>query len=213
MIQSFTFSPFQENTYVIVDEATNEAVVIDPGMYEQSEKEALSQFIDNKKLILKAILLTHAHLDHVFGVAYLKRKYAVNVFLHPKDEVIFTDVPLRATTYGLRGYEHGKIDEWLTEGDRIRFGNTALDVVFTPGHAPGHVAFVNHVDRYIVGGDVLFRGSVGRTDFPYCNHADLLHSIRTQFMTLPDDYTVYPGHNEPTTIGQERLTNPYLNKL
>lgn len=213
MIQSFTFSPFQENTYVITDEATNEAVVVDPGMYEQSEKEALSRFIDDKKLNLKAILLTHAHLDHVFGVAYLKRKYGVNVFLHPKDEVIFNDVPIRTTTYGLRGYEHGQIDEWLTEGDRIRFGNTALDVVFTPGHAPGHVAFVNHVDRYIVGGDVLFRGSVGRTDFPYCNHADLLHSIETQFMTLPDDYVVYPGHNEPTTIGQERKTNPYLNEL
>ena len=213
MIQSFTFSPFQENTYVIIDEATNEAVVIDPGMYEQAEKETLSHYIDERKLNLKAILLTHAHLDHVFGVAYLKRKYGVNVFLHPKDEVIFTDVPTRATTYGLRGYEHGEIDEWLTEGDRIRFGNTALDVIFTPGHAPGHVAFVNHVDRYIVGGDVLFRGSVGRTDFPYCNHADLLHSIETQFMTLPDDYTVYPGHNEPTTIGQERRTNPFLNEF
>jgi len=211
MIQSFTFSPFQENTYVVIDEATNEAVVIDPGMYDQAEKETLSRFIDEHKLKLKVILLTHAHLDHVFGVAYLKRKYGVNVFLHPKDEVIFNDVPTRATTYGLRGYEHSEVDEWLTEGDRIRFGNTALDVIFTPGHAPGHVAFVNHVDRYIVGGDVLFRGSVGRTDFPYCNHADLLNSIETQFMTLPNDYVVYPGHNEPTTIGQERKSNPFLN--
>jgi len=210
MIQSFTFSPFQENTYVVIDEATNEAVIIDPGMYEQAEKEELSRFIDERRLKLKAILLTHAHLDHVFGVAYLKRKYGVNIFLHPKDEVIFNDVPTRTTLYGLRGYEHGQIDEWLTEGDRIRFGNTALDVVFTPGHAPGHVAFVNHVDRYIVGGDVLFRGSVGRTDFPYCNHDDLLNSIQTQFMTLPDDYVVYPGHNEPTTIGQERKTNPFI---
>lgn len=210
MIQSFTFSPFQEKTYVIVDDATNEAVIIDPGMYDQVEKETLSRFIDERKLNLKAILLTHAHLDHVFGVAYLKRKYGVNVFLHPKDEVIFDDAPSRTAVYGLRGYEHGAIDEWLTEGDRIRFGNTALDVLFTPGHAPGHVAFVNHVERYIVGGDVLFRGSVGRTDFPYCNHADLLNSIQTQFLTLPDDYTVYPGHNEPTTIGQERQTNPYL---
>lgn len=210
MIQSFTFSPFQENTYVVIDEATNEAVIIDPGMYEQAEKEELSRFIDERRLKLKAILLTHAHLDHVFGMAYLKRKYGVNIFLHPKDEVIFNDVPTRATLYGLRGYEHSQIDEWLTEGDRIRFGNTALDVVFTPGHAPGHVAFVNHVDRYIVGGDVLFRGSVGRTDFPYCNHDDLLNSIQTQFMTLPDDYVVYPGHNEPTTIGQERKTNPFI---
>lgn len=210
MIHSFTFSPFQENTYVIVDEATHEAVVIDPGCYDQAEKEELSRFIDDRKLTLNYLLLTHAHLDHVFGVAYLKRKYGVKAYLHKLDEVVYNDVPTRSTLYGLRGYEHSMINEWLTEGDRFRFGNTTLDVIFTPGHAPGHVAFVNHAERYVVGGDVLFRSSIGRTDFPYCNHADLLNSIRTQFFTLPDDYVVYPGHMEPTTIGQEKRTNPFL---
>ena len=210
MIQAFEFSPFQENTYVIADDATNEAVIIDPGCYEQAEKETLSEFIRQKKLTIKYLLLTHAHLDHVFGCAYVKRKYGVDAYLHERDMVIYNDVPTRCVLYGLRGYEPTEIDKFLKEGDQFRFGSTVLDVIFVPGHAPGHVAFVNHADRYVVGGDVLFRGSVGRTDFPFCNHADLINSIRTQFFTLPDDYTVYPGHMEPTTMGQEKKTNPFV---
>lgn len=210
MIQAFEFSPFQENTYVIADEATREAVIIDPGCYEQAEKEALSQFITDHNLTVNYLLLTHAHLDHVFGVAYVKRKFGVKAYLHERDMVIYDDVPARCELYGLRGYEHSEIDAFLKEGERFRFGNTALDVIFVPGHAPGHVAFVNHADHYVIGGDVLFRGSVGRTDFPYCNHADLINNIQTQFFTLPDDYVVYPGHMEPTTIGQEKRTNPHV---
>ena len=101
-------------------------------------------------------------------------------------------------------------DEFIDESSVIRFGNSELNVLFVPGHAPGHMAFVNHAQQFIIGGDVLFRGSIGRTDFPMCNHADLLNSIRTKFFTLPDDYTVYPGHNEPTTIGYEKKNNPFL---
>jgi hydroxyacylglutathione hydrolase len=210
MIQAFEFSPFQENTYVIADEATSEAVIIDPGCYEQAEKEALSTFITDHKLTVKYLLLTHAHLDHVFGVAYVKRKFGIKAYLHERDMVVYNDVPVRCALYGLRGYEHSEIDAFLTEGERIRFGNTALDVIFVPGHAPGHVAFVNHAEHYVVGGDVLFRGSVGRTDFPLSNHADLIDSIRTKFFTLPNDYVVYPGHMEPTTIGEEKKSNPFV---
>ncbi len=210
MVQSFEFSPFHENTYVVSDDTTGEAVIIDPGCYEQAEKEALRQYIESNKLKVKYLLLTHSHLDHVFGVAYVKRTFGVKAYLHAFDKVIYNDVPTRCALYGLRGYEPSDIDEFLTEGDQFRFGNTALDVIFVPGHAPGHVAFVNHADRYVIGGDVLFAGSVGRTDFPYCNHADLINSIRTQFFTLPDDYTVYPGHMESTTIGQEKRTNPFV---
>ncbi|WP_420148179.1 MBL fold metallo-hydrolase [Spirosoma sp.] len=210
MIQAFTFSPFQENTYIIADDKTGEAVIIDPGCYEQAEKEALSQFITSNKLNVKYLLLTHSHLDHVFGVAYVKRKFGVSAYLHEQDMVIYNDVPTRCALYGLRGYEPAEIDAFLKEGDQFKFGDTVLDVVFVPGHAPGHVAFINHAERYVIGGDVLFRGSVGRTDFPYCNHADLMTSIQTKFYTLPDDYVVYPGHMESTTIGQEKRTNPFV---
>lgn len=212
VIETFEFSPFNENTYVIAD-ASGEAVIIDPGCYEQVEKAALSRYVTDKKLRIKYLLLTHAHLDHVFGCAYVKRTYDVKLHLHELDRIVFNDVPSRCQLFGLRGFEETTVDAYLNESDKIEFGSTTLDVVFVPGHAPGHVAFVNHAERYIVGGDVLFRGSVGRTDFPYCNHADLVDSIRTQFYTLPDDYTVYPGHGEPTTIGDEKRTNPFVKPL
>jgi len=210
MIQTFEFSPFHENTYVIADDTTGEAVIIDPGCYEQPEKEALGQFIDTNKLTVKHVLLTHSHLDHVFGVAYIKRRFDVKAYLHELDMVIFNDVPTRCALYGLRGFEPSTVDAFLKEGDQFRFGNTVLDTIFVPGHAPGHVAFINHAERYIIGGDVLFKGSVGRTDFPHSNHADLINSIQTELFTLPDDYIVYPGHMEPTTIGVEKRTNPYV---
>ncbi len=210
MIHSFTFSPFQENTYVIADDTTHEAVIIDPGCYEQVEKETLWRFIESHKLTVKYLLLTHAHLDHVFGVAYVKRKFGVKAYLNQLDMVIYNDVASRCALFGLRGYEPSEIDEFIQEGDQFTFGSIVLDTLFVPGHAPGHVAFVNHAERYVIGGDVLFKGSVGRTDLPYCSYTDLMTSIRTKLYTLPDDYTVYPGHMEPTTIGREKRTNPYV---
>jgi hydroxyacylglutathione hydrolase len=212
MVHSFVFSPFQENTYVVADDATGEAVVIDPGCYEQHEKEELARFIEEKKLKIKYLLLTHAHLDHVFGCAFVKRKYSVKLYLHEKDLPIFNDVPNRMAMFGLRGYDPTEVDEYLHEGEQINFGNTTFDIVFVPGHAPGHVAFINHAERYVIGGDVLFRRSVGRTDLPYGDFETLENSIRTQFYTLPDDYKVYAGHMEPTTIGQEKRSNPFVNE-
>lgn len=209
MVHSFEFSPFQENTYVIADETTREAVIIDPGCYEQAEKEELARFIASQNLTVRYLLLTHAHLDHVFGAAFVKRKYGVELYLNEKDVPILTDVPNRCLMFGLRGYELVERDQNLAEGDVIRFGNIELAVVETPGHAAGHVAFINHAERYVIGGDVLFRGSVGRTDLPYGDFDTLLTSIQTKFYTLPDDYVVYAGHMQPTTIGQEKRSNPF----
>ncbi len=209
-IHSFVFSPFSENTYVLWDE-TNEAVVIDPGCLDQREKEALANFIAAKTLTVKLLLQTHAHLDHVFGSAFVKRKYGVKMLMHQSEVPILANVESRAALWGMRGYEPVEADEFIDESSIIKFGNATLNVLFVPGHAPGHVAFVNHDQKFVIGGDVLFRGSIGRTDFPLCNHADLMNSIKTKFLMLPDDYTVYPGHNEPTTIGYERKNNPFLN--
>lgn len=210
MLKSFVFSPFQENTYIVADDVTGEAVIIDPGCYDQREKEELARFIEANNLTVKKLLLTHAHLDHVFGCAFVKRKYGVKLYLHELDLVIFNDVPNRMAMYGLRGYDPTDVDEYLHEGDQISVGSIKFDVVHVPGHAPGHVAFINHAEHYIIGGDVLFKGSVGRTDFPFCDHDALLNSIRTKFYTLPDDYTVYAGHMEPTTIGREKKSNPFV---
>ncbi len=210
MLNVLTFNAFQENTYLVADNATNDAVVIDPGCYTQAEKEALAAEIDNRGLNLRHILLTHAHLDHVFGCAFLKRNYGVDVWMHPLEQVILDNVANRAEVYGFGGYEPFEVTNELMEGQLFTLGNTMFEVRFVPGHAPGHVAFVNHAERYVVGGDVLFRGGVGRTDFPYCDHNTLINSIETQFFTLPDDYIVWPGHGPKTTIGAEKTTNPYL---
>ncbi|MBO0938396.1 MBL fold metallo-hydrolase [Fibrella sp. HMF5335] len=210
MVQSFVFSPLQENTYIIADEATREAVVIDPGCYTQAEKEQLAAYIASQNLTIRYLLLTHAHLDHVFGGAFVKRKYGVAAYLNEKDQPILDDVPTRCRLFGLPGYELFERDHNLAEGDVIRFGKTELAVVETPGHAPGHVAFINHADRYVIGGDVLFNNSIGRTDLPFGDFDTLLQSIQTKFYTLPDDYIVYAGHMEPTTIGKEKRTNPFV---
>jgi hydroxyacylglutathione hydrolase len=208
-IKSFVFSPLYENTYVLYDE-TKEAVVIDPGCLNQSEKEELRTFIDDAQLKVKAVLLTHAHLDHVFGVAYVKRIYSVPVYMHKLEIPILADVENRCKQWGIPGYEPVEADNFLEEGDTFSFGNNTLDIIHVPGHAPGHVAFIAKSNNLIMGGDCLFHHSIGRTDFPGCSHADLINSIKTKFFTLPDNYVVYAGHMQPTTIGEEKLNNPFL---
>jgi hydroxyacylglutathione hydrolase len=207
MITSFVFSPFQENTYVLTD-PSGETIVVDPGCYTQAEKEQLKEFL--KPLNVKAILLTHAHLDHIFGVAYLKRHYDVPVYMHELDLPILADFEMRCKMWGIPGAESFEAEKFLEEGDVITFGQTQLEVLHVPGHAPGHIVFVSHENEMIIGGDCLFRRSIGRTDLPMGDHDTLINSIKTKLFTLPDHYTVYPGHMEPTTIGEEKQFNPFL---
>ncbi len=208
-IKSFDFSPFSENTYVVFDE-TKEGVIIDPGCLAQSEKNELKAFVEENKIHIKALLQTHTHLDHVFGSAFVKRNFGVEMYIHKKDLPILNDVELRCKTWGIQGYEPVQADKFLEEGDQFKFGNTTLDVVFVPGHSPGHIAFIDHVSKVIFGGDCLFYQSIGRTDFPFCSHAELINSVKTKFFTLSDEYIVYAGHMQPTTIGDEKKLNPFL---
>lgn len=210
-IHYFTFSPLGENTYVLWDE-TKEAVIIDPGCLAQYEKEELADFIADNQLTVKHLLQTHTHLDHVFGSAFVKRKFGVKMLMHKNEIPVLDNVESRCIMWNIKGYEPVEADGFINEGDIIKFGNSELEILFVPGHAPGHLAFVNHAQKFVIGGDVLFRGSVGRTDFPLCSYTDLMNSIKTKFMTLADDYKVYAGHNEPTTIGLERRTNPFINQ-
>ncbi|MFS0488767.1 MBL fold metallo-hydrolase [Leadbetterella byssophila] len=207
MITSFVFSPFQENTYVLTD-PSGETIVVDPGCYTQAEKEQLKDFL--KPFNVKAILLTHAHLDHIFGVAYLKRHYDVPVYMHKLDLPILADFEMRCKMWGIPGAESFEAEKFLEEGDVFTFGQTQLEVLHVPGHAPGHIVFVSHENEMIIGGDCLFRRSIGRTDLPMGDHDTLINSIKTKLFSLPDHYTVYPGHMEPTTIGEEKQFNPFL---
>ncbi len=208
-IQSFTFNPFSENTYVLHDE-TGEAIIIDPGCYDKSEFNTLAAYIDSNKLKVVKVVNTHAHIDHVLGVEAIKRKYEVPFYLHKLDEPLLRAVKTYAPNYGFVQFSEPEIEFYLNEGDAVTFGNTSLKVIFVPGHAPGHVAFVNDSQQFVIGGDVLFRQSIGRTDLPGGDYETLIHSIRTKLFTLPDAYTVYAGHMQPTTIGFEKKNNPFL---
>ena len=207
-VHSFVFNPFQENTYVLYDE-TKECVIIDPGCFDAEEKSALASFIEEEKLKVQLLLNTHCHVDHVLGNYFVKEKYKVNLLIHKKDEPALKAVKAYAPSYGLFQYDETEPDAFMEEGDTIRFGNQQLEVLFTPGHAPGHVVFYNEKEKIVIGGDVLFYNSVGRTDLPGGNHEDLIKSIHTKLFVLPDNVTVYPGHGPETTIGFEKRTNPF----
>jgi hydroxyacylglutathione hydrolase len=209
-IQALTFNAFSENTYLVWDD-TREAVIIDPGCSNYEERQVLQQFVEEKQLNIKYLLNTHAHIDHILGNDFVKKTYGVELYLHPNDRPIYEAAQSRSVFWGFGGYVHTEVDQWLAEGDVIRFGQSELHVILVPGHAPGHVAFVNEEERICLSGDVLFKMSVGRTDFELCNHDHLMDSIRHRLFALPDDTVVFPGHGPTTTIGFEKAHNPYVN--
>lgn len=207
-IKTFEFNPFAENTYVVYDD-TLEGVIIDPGCYEREEKEELDNFITNEKITIKFLLDTHAHIDHVLGNYHVKEKYKVPFLMHKKDEPVLKAVKSYAPNYGFANYTEALPDQFLEEGDEVTFGKSKFSVLFLPGHAPGHIGFYNPSEKILISGDVLFRGSVGRTDLPGGNHETLINSIHQKLFVLPDDVVVYPGHGPTTTLGEEKISNPF----
>jgi len=207
-IETFTFNPFQENTYLLYDE-TSEAVVIDAGCYDRAEEHELSQFIADKKLTVKFLLNTHSHIDHILGSYYVKDKYKVPMLIHPLDEQVLGAGKISAQIYGIPNFTEVTPDGYLAEGVPVKFGNQSFDVLFLPGHAPGHVGFYHAKEKVLMGGDVLFNRSIGRTDLPGGNYDTLIESIHKKIFTLPDDVVVYPGHGPTTTVGEEKVENPY----
>lgn len=209
-IEAFAFNPFQENTYILYDE-TKECVIIDPGCYTEEEKETLELFIKRNHLVPVKLLLTHAHIDHVLGNKFVYDTWNLKPIMHEKDLVTLTEMtPGAAKMYGIPIEASPLPESYIEEGDQVSFGNSSLDVLFTPGHAPGHVVFVHKEQKFIINGDVLFQGSIGRTDFPNCDHNALISSIQNKLFPLGDDFVVYTGHGNPTTIGEERIYNPFV---
>lgn len=210
LYKKFTFNPFQENTYVLFDE-TKEAIIIDPGCYYPNEFKQVDTFIESEGLTLKAIVNTHCHIDHVLGVQEVKDKFSVPFQAHKNESLNLDRLDFQANMFGLPlKSATPEIDQFINEKDIVRFGSTELEILFVPGHSPGHLAFVNHATNTIIGGDVLFRQSIGRTDLPGCNHDHLIESIQEKLFKLNDDYTVLAGHMENTTIGYEKQNNPFV---
>lgn len=206
----FTFNPLQENTYIIWCPDTLECAIVDAGNYDSAEGAALVEFIETHQLKPTMLLGTHAHIDHVFGNWFVKQKWDLPYYLNEGDIPMFSRSEQMAVLWSLQ-YTPGPMpDHNLNHGDIVKIGKCDLEVRFVPGHAPGHVIFVNHADHWIIGGDTLFRGSIGRTDLPGGNHDLLLKKIREEMFTLPDDYLVHSGHGPYTSIGFEKENNPFF---
>lgn len=208
-IKTFIFNPFQENTYLLYDES-GEAVVIDPGCYSKSEEEQLSSYIEENNLNLKHLLNTHSHIDHILGNRFISEKYKLTVASHQEDEFLIERAKEQAVLFGMQIEEPPKVGKYLNETDTIKFGNSELKTLHAPGHSPGSLVFYNTEQRFMIVGDVLFNQSIGRTDLPGGNLDTLLKSIFTKLFPLGDDMKVYSGHGTTTTIGQERISNPFF---
>ena len=208
-IHSFTFGPFQENTYLLYDE-TKECVIIDPGCYDSYERKELVDFIEKEKLQSVKLLNTHCHIDHVVGNKFIAEKYDLGLEINEKDLVVLKSLAQVAMMYQLKVEESPLPKKFLNEGDIVTFGNSTMEIFFTPGHSPGSITFYNKEQKFAIVGDVLFYGSIGRYDFPGSNYDHLMNSIKNKLFSLEDDFKIYSGHGIPTTIGFERKNNPFL---
>ncbi|MBL7683561.1 MAG: MBL fold metallo-hydrolase [Flavipsychrobacter sp.] len=207
-LQGFTFNAFQENTYVLYNEQKH-CWIIDPGMYETEEVAYLTSFINDNKLIPQAIINTHCHIDHIFGVNAIKDIYNIPFGVHKSDLPVLQGAAGSAMLFGFRFGSVPVPDFFIAENEAL-LGLKTIKVLFTPGHSPGSVSFFAPEEGFLISGDVLFNGSIGRTDLPGGDFKTLVNSIKTQIFVLPDDTQVFSGHGPATSIGDEKRYNPFL---
>lgn len=207
----FQLQLFGVNCYVVYDPEEKKAAIIDPGIIDSREVDAIDNFLKDKGLQPVAVINTHLHLDHAIANKGLGERYSIPVMAHPDDEFLATGLADQARQFGLPvKVQSFKIDHPLHDGEKIKIGSGELDVIHVPGHSPGGIALYDPKDGFLISGDTLFEGSIGRSDLPGGNLARLLESVKKKLYSLPEDTVVYPGHGRPTTIGQEKKSNPYV---
>ena len=209
-IKRFVFNPFQENTFVLYDES-KECVIIDPGCYEKEEEVELGDFISENGLKPVALLNTHCHIDHILGNQFVTDKWGVELQMHKKDLPLLENAGGVSKMYGFENYSDSPYPKhFLEDGNIFSFGESELEVLFTPGHAPGHICFYSKKNNLIISGDVIFQMSIGRTDLPFGDYDTLIKSITEKIFSLPGETQIYCGHGATTVLSYEREHNPFL---
>ncbi len=208
-VQSFTFNPFQENTYIVFNQ-NKEAIIIDPGMYDAHEQKYFFDYIDSLELKPQLLLCTHTHLDHIFGVEAVLDRFSIPFAYDMADKVVFDNAAQVSKMYGVPLVQPPAANFYISEGETVQLGTESIQILATPGHSPGSVCFYHSPSQWVISGDVLFQQSIGRTDLPGGDYDTLIHSIRTKLMSLPPDTKVYAGHGPATTIALEAMNNPFL---
>ena len=210
-LERFTFNPFSENTYVVYDPDTKDGIVVDPGMSTEVEQKQFDRFVTEKGIHLLMIVNTHMHIDHCLGNNYIIKKYGIHTAAYATEIAFGENLDQQARFFGLnlKGF-NTTVDIILSDGQLIPVGPNTVEIIAVPGHSPGGISIYDRADGWLLSGDSLFLGSIGRTDLPGSDHSRLIHGIRTRLFTLPETTVVYPGHGPATTIGHERATNPYV---
>ncbi len=208
-IKKFTFNPVQENTFLLYDES-KECIIIDAGCYFENEKKELDDFISSNELKPVKLVNTHCHFDHVLGITHCRSKYNIPFFAHEEDHFLIDRAVQSGEMFGVPVEPIDQPDGNLEEGEKVEFGNSTLEMIHVPGHAPGSIVFHSPDQKFIIAGDVLFYGSIGRTDLPKGDFDQLISNIKNKLLILPEDTTVCCGHGPETTIGFEKQNNPFL---
>ncbi len=208
-LHSFVFGPFQENTYIISDAQKN-CWIIDPGCYTDAEKNLLKKYLDEQQLKPVMLINTHGHLDHVFGNKFVSDTYGMIPIIHPLEKEVFDYAPVAGLMYNVPFDHYAGGVRYVEDGDKLNIDQQEFQVIHTPGHSPGSISLYCAKAGMLISGDVLFKGSIGRTDLPGGNFETLINTIKNKLLTLPDDTVVYSGHGPETRIGVERTLNGYL---
>jgi len=208
-VHSITFNPFEENTYFLIA-PNNDCIIIDPGCFDEKERQELKDFISANNLNPVRLINTHCHIDHILGNAFVAEEYKLGLEIHEGEVPVLKAGMTIAGMYGIPYHPSPEPTAYLKPAEEIHLDGQAMKILFTPGHSPASICLYNEADKWLIGGDVLFYESIGRTDLPGGDFNTLINSIRTQLFTLPDDVVVYPGHGMETRIGYEKMFNPFL---